>query len=83
MSQRMEQTMEVEHEEGMDEICAIPSAVSELSLALHMCDDECRKNGFKLIQKAAIVTEKEVQRTRPTCPSRITMKGDRSKVNEN
>ena len=44
-----------ERDEGETELSFISSAVSELRWALHMCDNKCRKEGFKCHQLAAIV----------------------------
>ena len=44
-------------EEEMEELSFIPSTVSKQHWALHMCDNKCRKAGFKFHQLAALVTE--------------------------
>ena len=44
-------------QEEVEEIGFVPSAVSEPLWALHVCDNECREQGFKYFQLAAIVSE--------------------------
>ena len=44
-------------QEEIEEIGFVPSAVSEPLWALHLCDNQCREQGFKFHQIAGIVTE--------------------------
>ena len=57
----------------MEELSFIPSAVSEPRWALHVCDIECREEGFKFYQLAAIVTEEGEQLVRSTCVNHVTV----------
>ena len=49
--------MEAEDEKDMEELRIITSVVSEPRLVVHMCDNTCRKEGFKFFELAAIVSE--------------------------
>ena len=44
-------------DEEIEEPSFIPSAVREPRWALHMCDNDCNKEGFKFHQLAAIVVK--------------------------
>ena len=51
------QRLEEIDDEEMKELSFIPSAASEPRWAMHMCDNKCNKEGFKLYHLAAIVVE--------------------------
>ena len=51
------QKMEAEGEKNIEELSSVPSAVSEPRLAVHMCDDKCRAQGFKCFPIAVVVSE--------------------------
>ena len=68
----MEQRTEEENEEEVKESCAIPSAVTEPHWDLHMCNYKC---GEKKASSSLwlLCQMEEEQRTRSTCPKRVTM----------
>ena len=54
-----DQKMEAEDVKNMEELSPVPSAVSELRWAVHVCDNKCGAKGFKFFDIADVVSEGE------------------------
>ena len=62
-------------QEEIEELSFVPSAVGQPQWALHMCDNQCREEGFNFFHLVAIATKEggTAQFTQSSCANSATM----------